>query len=85
MLVLALDLIDFCSEPGIRCPRNEFVPPLGRFQGDFVMCVVPSAGALGCSVFALQAVETRTRTSPNCSGRIGECGPIPAGGTSSLP
>jgi hypothetical protein len=45
----------------------------------------PSAESLGCSVFALQAVETRTRTSPNCSGRIGECGPIPAGGTSSLP
>src|ERR1700757_1483534 len=38
------------------------MPSRTPFQGDFVVGVVPRAEALGCSLFALQAIGTRTFT-----------------------
>jgi hypothetical protein len=37
------------------------MPTRTPFQGDFVVGVVPRAEALGCSLFALRAIGTRTR------------------------
>jgi hypothetical protein len=38
-----------------------------RFQGDFLVRVVPRAEALGCFLFARRALGTRTRRCPNSS------------------
>ena len=40
------------------------------FQGDFLVRVVPRAEALGCSLFALRAIGTRTRKCPNSTPRV---------------
>ena len=44
------------------------MPVRTPFQGDFLLCVVPRAEALGCSLFALRAIGTRTRKRPNSKG-----------------
>ena len=44
------------------------MPILTPFQGDFLVRVVPKAEALGCSLFALRAIGTRTRKCPNSTG-----------------